>query len=51
MSSYELAESYVFGKQSPTPISCDPPQIRLQRSTPTRRPPSPEVTGLICQVP
>jgi hypothetical protein len=41
-SSYEFAESCVFGKQSPEPVHCG----SLIASTP-----SPEVTGLTCRVP
>ena len=45
-SSYEFAESCVFGKQSPGPVHCGSPELITPESTP-----SPEVTGLTCRVP
>ena len=48
-SSYELAECYVFDKQSPGPFHCasDP----LNKNITVQRTPSSEVTGLDCRVP
>ena len=45
-SSYEFAESCVFGKQSPEPVHCGSPELITPGSTP-----SPEVTGPTCRVP
>ena len=45
-SSYEFAESCVFGKQSPEPVHCGSPGLITPGSTP-----SPEVTGPTCRVP
>ncbi len=48
-SSYELAECYVFDKQSPGPFHCA--SQRLIRKITIGRTPSSEVTGLFCRVP
>ena len=47
-SSYEFAESCVFGKQSPEPVHCGSSQHHEGTAKST---PSPEVTGLTCRVP
>ena len=46
-SAYALAETCVFGKQSPGPASCGPTPLQGHR----QGTPSPEVTGLTCRVP
>jgi hypothetical protein len=50
-SPYGLAETCVFGKQSLEPIRCGHPRLPARGRSPSRGPPSPEVTGLICRVP
>ena len=52
-SSYDLAESYVFGKQSLPPGLCNPRSPARSRAIAftTRGTPSPEVTVPICRVP
>ena len=50
-SSCEFAECCVFGKQSPEPGICDPPQLTAQRLLTAGGTPSPEVTGSDCRVP
>jgi len=50
-SSYDLAETCVFSKQSPRPFICDPVQLFQQVDLLTKGTPSPEVTELFCLVP
>ena len=50
-SSCELAECYVFDKQSPGPLICDPLRLQELVPSPTAGIPYPEVTVLICRVP
>ena len=50
-SSYELAECYVFGKQSPEPFHCAFPELTYGYKITPERTPSSEDTGLICRVP
>ena len=50
-STYVLAESCVFSKQSLPPFLCDPLRLHVQIATPDRGTPSPEVTVSFCRVP
>ena len=44
-SSYEFAETCVFGKQSPPPILCGPRELRRRAPTPPRAPLLPQLRG------
>ena len=44
-SSYEFAETCVFGKQSPPPILCGPRELQAQGPTPPRAPLLPQLRG------
>ena len=46
-SGFPLAETCVFGKQSPGPLRCNPPQTLTSKEGHT----SPEVTCVFCRVP
>ena len=50
-SSFDLAETCVFGKQSLEPIHCGPLRLRRQAASPYWGDPYPEVTGQFCRVP
>ncbi len=50
-SSFELAGSCVFGKQSLEPLLCDHLRLQGQALSPYCGTPSPEVTGSTCLVP
>ncbi len=50
-SSYDFAETCVFGKQSLGPFLCGSLGLQPRRPTPYRSTPSPEVTGSFCRVP
>ena len=50
-SSFDLAETCVFGKQSLQPSHCGPLGLRQQVTSPYRGAPYPEVTGQFCRVP
>eukprot|EP00825_Cyclidium_porcatum_P027137 TRINITY_DN2918_c0_g1_i2.p2 TRINITY_DN2918_c0_g1~~TRINITY_DN2918_c0_g1_i2.p2 ORF type:complete len:229 (+),score=-66.08 TRINITY_DN2918_c0_g1_i2:67-753(+) len=50
-SSYDLAESCVFSKQSLPPLLCNPLRLKKQVFSPDEGTPSPEVTVSFCRVP
>ena len=46
-----LADTCVFGKQSPGPLICDPPVLKPLLVLTLKGYPFPEVTGTFCRVP
>jgi hypothetical protein len=50
-SSFDLAETCVFSKQSLPPFHCNPLQLQTRSPSPNGGTPSPEVTVLFCRVP
>jgi hypothetical protein len=50
-SSFDFAETCVFGKQSLGPFHCGPLELNPQGVSLYRGAPSPEVTGRFCRVP
>ena len=48
---YGLAETCVFGKQSPSPFLCGPFGLHPRGASPTEGIPSSEVTGSFCRIP
>ncbi len=50
-SAYAFAECYVFAKQSPGPLRCNPLGLHGQAASPTTGSPSSKVTDSVCRVP